>query len=465
MSAVDLYSAPDAAARDLFRPVLSLRQLWTILWAYRYLLVAVPLVFGLLAMLVVKFVIPKTYQARATMFVAFKGNDASGAGIADTDSWGFVSTQIELMRSPITLGPVVEAFKLYEDPEFMRGYRGDGSDESLRRYAAASLDRRLTIHGGSGTRFIYLLATDFDPVRAADLANAVAESYVAIQLQQFVDPVKERIERYDEQLETLRNNVEAAQTRVAEFRQRTGLLSMRERSDTEEARLVEFERRLAQTTQQRRDAELRLRRVRQADAALVASPLMQSLRSQIQQKEAARSELAQTLGARHPAMLAVEAELAELHMQFDREVRAQSDSVAAELESLRILERDLDREVDQERAKTLQMRKLQDEGSRLLQALDSATKVYQGALDSFEQAQFGTQMAGNNVNLINRATPPAKHMPGGRKKIIMALGLGGLLAGAGCLIYELLNRRIRCRDDLENDLGIPVLIQLRAAQS
>ena len=28
--------------------------------------------------------------------------------------------------------------------------------------------------------------------------------------------------------------------------------------------------------------------------------------------------------------------------------------------------------------------------------------------------------------------------------------------------YELLNRRIRCRDDVERDLGIPVLVEFAA---
>ena len=28
------------------------------------------------------------------------------------------------------------------------------------------------------------------------------------------------------------------------------------------------------------------------------------------------------------------------------------------------------------------------------------------------------------------------------------------------LLYELLNRRVRCRDDVERDHGIPVLIEL-----
>ncbi|WP_420468322.1 Wzz/FepE/Etk N-terminal domain-containing protein [Panacagrimonas sp.] len=464
MSALDLYAAQDSPRdRDLFAPVMSLKQLWVILWAYRYVLVAVPFLFGVIAIGLVKYVIPKNYQARTTLFVAFASNDSISAGeLADSNSWGFISTQIELMREPSTLGTVVESLRLHENKDFLAGYSGDGSPESVKRHAATVLNTRLSIYPGQGTRFIYLYAQDRNPVMAATIANAVADSYVDTQLRQIVEPVKQRIARYSEQIETLRANVEAAQTKVAEFRQRTGLVSLGG-VDSEGARLADMERRLSEASARRQDAELRLRRVRQGDAAVVSSPLVQSLKAQLQAKEAETSELAESLGPRHPSMVALRAESLQLREQLDREMQVQVSSGRAEVEALAAVEADLRRQLEAQRGKVMSTRKLQDEGSSLLQGLDSATKVYQAAMDSFERAQFGTQMAANNVNIINRATPPTKHMPGGRKKIILAVGLGGMLAGGGCLLYELLNRRVRCREDLESDLGLPVLIELRRA--
>lgn len=65
-----------------------------------------------------------------------------------------------------------------------------------------------------------------------------------------------------------------------------------------------------------------------------------------------------------------------------------------------------------------------------------------------------------NVSLISHATPPVN---AGKPKILTGIMLGGLAAGIlglGLpLGYELLNRRVRCRDDLERHHGIPVLVE------
>ncbi|MHB8535639.1 MAG: hypothetical protein ACYDBW_09360, partial [Sulfuricaulis sp.] len=68
-----------------------------------------------------------------------------------------------------------------------------------------------------------------------------------------------------------------------------------------------------------------------------------------------------------------------------------------------------------------------------------------------------------NVSFINRATPPVK---ASKPKILTGLALGGIAAvilGLGIpLGYELFNRRVRCRDDLERHHGIPVLVEFGA---
>lgn len=465
MSDVDIYGVP-GGLKESFGPVLSLKQLWVIVWAHRYLIVIVPVLFGMAAIGVVKFVLPKIYEARTTLFVAYKGGDSLSAGddMVGNDLWGFVTTQIELMRSAGTLMPAVEKLALHELEPFSIGYVGDGSEDSRIRHAASILNTRLIIQPGAGTRFIYLMARDENPEFAATLANTVADVYLDVQLKQIVDPVNERIQRYSEQIESLRVNVESAQARVAEFRQRTGLLSLRESADPEGGRLRDLEQRLGQASAQRQAAQARLQRIRQGDTTMVNAPLVASLRTQIQAGETQLLEQGQSLGPRHPTMVALQAETAHLKAQLDRELQTSIASAVSEVNSLSTLEKDLERQVELQRGEVMSTRKQQDEGSRLMQALDSASKVYQTALDSFERAQFGTQMAVTNINIISRATPPARHVGGNRKKILLAIGLGGGLAGAGCLLYELLNRRIRCREDLEYDLNLPVLMELRPAR-
>lgn len=463
MSSVDLYGVRDPGSES-FGPVLSLKQLWVIFWAYRYIILAVPVLFAAVAIGVVKFLVPKQYDARVTMFVAYQGGDTlSSDNIIGNDVWGFISTQMELMRSNGILIPVVEKLGLHKREDYVRRYVGDGSEDSLIRHAAAVLFERTYVLPGQGTRFMYLFARDEDRDFSATLANTIADVYMDVQLRQIVDPVNKRIDRYGEQIETLRANVEAAQTKIAEFQERTGLVNLREAVDVEGGRLSDLEQRLGDALAQRQAAQARLSRVRKGDTGVVDSALVSSLRTQIQAQQTLLLEKGQSLGPRHPTMISIRAEIEHLQNQLDRELRTFIGSAQSEVNSLKAIEAELEAEVEANRRESLRNRKHRDEGSRLLQALDSATKVYQSALDSFELAQFGTQMAVTNVNIISRATPPARPVPGGRKIIMMAIAFGGILAAGACLLYELLNRRIRCREDLEHDLNIPVLMELRPA--
>ncbi len=67
---------------------------------------------------------------------------------------------------------------------------------------------------------------------------------------------------------------------------------------------------------------------------------------------------------------------------------------------------------------------------------------------------------------MNRATPPAASVEPKKLKL-MAMGSFAalIMALAGPLLYELFfNRRIRCRDDVEREFGIPVLVEFPAVR-
>jgi polysaccharide biosynthesis transport protein len=456
------YANLGALPRELAAPVLSLRQLWVILWAHRLLIAAVTVLSAILGALILKFVIPHAYVATATLLVAYKNDDpVAGQDAAQINSWSFMGTQVELLQSTSTLLPVVDKLKLIERKEYLAGYRGDGSRESLRQYAVTRLWKKLKIVPGQASRFIYLSAEDKDPVMAATLANAVADTYLDEQMRQMMDPARERIERYSGQLEHLRRNVEAAQAKVSAFRQKTGLIDLTERTDLDAGRLTDLTTRLTEATAARQEAELRLSRVSQADAGVLNSPLVASLKTQLQQKEAQLAELRGSLGSRHPQIVSLQGDMAQLNAQLDREIGAHVQSARAEVASARAIEERLRAQVGQQRGAVMETRTQQDEGSSLLQELESATKVYQSALDAFERAQLGTQIAASNVSLTNRASPPSLPKAGRTKMFLFAVALGFVLSAGGSLIFELLNRRVRCREDLENDLGVHVLVELR----
>jgi succinoglycan biosynthesis transport protein ExoP len=93
--------------------------------------------------------------------------------------------------------------------------------------------------------------------------------------------------------------------------------------------------------------------------------------------------------------------------------------------------------------------------------LASAQAVYKRALDGYDQIMFASVGDYRNVQIVSRATPPTKSSKPKKLKLLIVAAIGALgLALLLPLLYELLmNRRLRCRDDMERSFGVPVLME------
>lgn len=454
-------SLDGSVPRDLMGPVLSLKQLWVILRARRMVIAASALV---LAVLAAAFALLQTryFESTSTLVVAFRGDDSSSN--SDLALSSYFATQIEFIQSSAILLPVVDQFKLTEREDYLDGYVGDRSPDSLRLWATGILRKQLTVGMGEGSFFIYVSIKDENPIVAAQLANAIADRYMQEQVQRVVNPAKERAVLYSEQVKSLKAKVDEAQAKVTAFRQRTGMIDLSGLSVVDSSRLQDLDARLTEATARRRDAELRLARIGEGDATVLASPLVQTLKTELQQKEGQLSELRASLGGRHPQILSLKAEIEHVRAQLNREISVYSGGARADVSAAREVESKLTSELSGQRRSVLDVRTQQDEAAMLLRELDSATRIYQGTLDAFDKVQMGAEVAVSNVSIVSRASPATKPIGRGGLKLVLLALIGGAIGSAiFSLLWELMHRRVRCREDMEQDLNIPVLMELKSA--
>jgi len=147
---------------------------------------------------------------------------------------------------------------------------------------------------------------------------------------------------------------------------------------------------------------------------------------------------------------------------INNEMKSFSKSAEYDLAAARQLERKLQDAVDAQRAKVLEAGSVMDEGNKYVLELESAQSVYKRALDGYDQVMFASAGHYTFVDLVSHATPAIRATKPNKMKMavinmMMALGLGVL----GPLGYEMfVNRRVRCRDDLERGFKVPVLAEL-----
>lgn len=212
----------------------------------------------------------------------------------------------------------------------------------------------------------------------------------------------------------------------------------------------------------RRAAEARAGDQGSADAVLNSS-LVQSLKTRLSEFESEMAVLNQLYEDNHPDVRQLQVQIDAAQRALNQELNNYNLNAEAELRAAVAREEDLRDAVSEQQRKVLRVGQLHDEASSLLLELDSAETVYKRALEAYDQFMFNASSESDNISVVSAAAPPVK---ASSPSVMTNLALGFIAAamlGIGApLSYGLFNRRVRCRDDMERDHGIPALVEFDA---
>jgi uncharacterized protein involved in exopolysaccharide biosynthesis len=111
-----------------------------------------------------------------------------------------------------------------------------------------------------------------------------------------------------------------------------------------------------------------------------------------------------------------------------------------------------------QKSRVLTLNRKRDDMAVLNKEVENAQLAYQAAAQRYSQVQLQGQSTQSEVAVLNPATVPTD--PAGPKVLFytLAAAMFGLMLGLGlALLAELLDRRVRNRDDLAALLQVPVL--------
>jgi succinoglycan biosynthesis transport protein ExoP len=446
--------------RDFVAPGLSFAQMVTILRAYwRLSLLIAAAVIAAVGLACALW--PRTYEATATLMVKFEVNDPLTSrefpvGLLAS----YLSTQVELARGSDVLLPVINRLGLVNDSDYAAGY--DGDPEGLRNWIELQLRKQLTIEPGLfGSQLIYVRYSDSRPAQAAQVANTVAAVYADQQRVRLRGPANDRAKRYTVYLAGLQDKVSAAQAQVARYRKDSSLIDSDARNNVDLQLLSTLEQRLLEAQNARRVAAARAAGDQSVGTEVLGSTMVQSLKAQSAAQQSRFAELRATMGPNHPQILELQSQISATQRALAMELKAYAGNASAELASARQLESSLKSAVEEQRASVINVRQLQGDGAKFQLELESAQSVYKRALDGYDEIMFAATGGYTNVSFVSRATPPARASKPKVKVVMLMACVVGVLLGFGLpLAWELLFRRVRCRDDIERDLGMPVLVEL-----
>jgi uncharacterized protein involved in exopolysaccharide biosynthesis len=440
---------------------ISPKQLWAMLWAHRVRIAAAALGMAVMAGVLSKFVLPKSYYSEAALLIDYDvNNPISGREFPSMLASSYMSTQQAIIESPRVLGAVVDKLGWASHPEYAKGAADPGK---LRDWIIQKvLGKNLSVKAYKDTRLIYIGYTAKDANEAARVVNTVAEVYQSQQSAVSDGSAKGRVEEYYGQLETLRQKVVDAQGKLAEFRSRTGLLEFEPTGGIEAERLSALNSRLSDLEVQRRSAEARAAVGSLAqDAEVLGSGLIQTLKARVLELQNNFTQISRDLGPRHPDYIAAAKQLEAARQALAAEEANYARSIRNLSRSAGSSEAAIAKEVNAQRQRLLATREQQDEGATLVRDVEAAKKVYERALELYDKVVAPSESSFTNIALISAGTPAIKpSKPVVRVNVLLGLVGGGLLASLAALLWELTHLRVRTEEYVSDELGLPILASI-----
>jgi succinoglycan biosynthesis transport protein ExoP len=466
------------------------RQFAVVLWA-------VLLMIGLAA--VYLFTTPPLYSADAKLMIDTGKVQVLKQSILRDDpfSLAIMDSQIEILKSGNFAEKIVKNLHLAQEPEFIGPPKGligvarnlisnlfPKSESDLTLQAVRVFEDRLTVSRVGVTYVVEISFKSFDPDRAAQIANAVADGFIVDQLEAKYQTLRGAMVWLQDRLNELQGQAAAAERAVIDYKTKnnivdTGghLINEQELTQTQgalvqaRAATAEAQARLDRLTQVLRDGNLDPKAAAAATVTeALQNPIITQLRQQyldLAQREALFSS---RYGDSHLAVVNLRNRMQEIRHSIVDELNRIAGAYKSDYDIAKARENSLEKTLAATVAGSQTANKAQIE----LRQLESAAQTYRALYDNFQQRYMDSvqqqSLPVTEARVISRASPPSQKTSPKSLLILAGATFGGLVLGLGlAMLREISDRVFRTGKQVEAQLRteclaiVPLIKQAKAA--
>ncbi len=416
---------------------------------------------GILTGFAILFIFKPTYQSEAQVLIENLQTPFEKASTQQAEvrveplDKSVVLSQVSVLKSADIEARVVDKLALAKVPEFNPLIEGVSAakrflaawnfvdDPQLfqpQELALKRLDQYLTVYQVPDSNVIGIKFSAGNKQLAADVANAVAETYVDSTREAGATSNTRARDWLAQQIDDLRNKVSVSESAVEKYRSEAGLLKG-ERGTLTTQQISELNSQITVAQTAAAEAEARAGEVKSmlasgsidASSDVLNSPLIQNLKQAQVAAQRRLSELSATYLPNHPKMIGAQADLENVNLQLKREALKIVDSLTSQAKVANAraatLKADLDKLKGQEASNNINDVKLQE----LQRNADADRKLLETMLERFADVNARQEMnlQPGMARLIQKALPaPAPNFPKSGP-ILLLTSLAGLIMGLG----------------------------------
>jgi exopolysaccharide transport family protein len=393
-----------------------------------------------------------------------------------------IESQVLLIQSVAVLSRVVDSLDLVHDPEFaprpglldpIRNLfrsstppSGRSPEEIAKANTIETLQRRLKVTREGTTFVIDIDASAENPERAAQIANAVADSYFYEQVQSRYNTNKIAASWLNKQLDEMKAKVLASDKAVAEFRASNDLITTQGQTVNDQ-QLSDLNNKLIEAHVQTAEAKAKFDQVEALsknhgdpgtlDQAL-SSDVIKQLRAQYAEVAKNVADVSSKYGPQHPMVVNARAQLREAQRLIDQEVGRILENTREAYRVAQSREQALKNSLSQLQSTSSSSNQAQVRLRELQREADANRTLYESFLARYKQTTAQESLELPDSRVVARGEVPIRpSFPKNGLILALAFALGAGLGVVLAFIADFLDRRVKSPRQAEDVTGRPTL--------
>jgi polysaccharide biosynthesis transport protein len=410
------------------------------------------------------------YAATATLLIDFRRAQLSQTDAAIVDQ-AAVDSQIELLQSEKIVSAVIKKLDLINDPEFRRiapdkdSKNPEDADLAMRQ-ATAKLSGGLWVSRVGHSYLVSVTFNSVDPIKAAKIANEIANAYEADQIGAKVQAAKDENAWLGAQVDEMRSRAAQSYRAVQDFKGQHDINPLRDLGVEKDIESLSADAARAKATVATTRAGLeRAQRLLESapktempDGTILRSLADPEIAKDLERFSTIQTQKAQ-LGADDAQAVSQSQSEAE---DLVRRVWTQIAAIAIEDKKDWIIayakQQQLDSRLADVRLRDTRARLVQERLRELETAAATSRSLYESYLNQLTHAAQQQPVPASDARVISEATVPLYPTSPKTQLILILAGLAGAAAAlAATFLLESLDDVVRTRDQLEAASNLPYL--------
>jgi len=453
---------PGARATTPASPGFDLLALCRLLWRRKTTIAAAALICACAAVAIGKSLTPK-FTATAQLYVdprelqlvdrelTPRAQDVSGLSMV-------VESQARLITSNSVLFKVIQNTNLDKDPEFggeskgllasllglfgleLRSAAEPKADHTM---ALDALNRHITIRKTERSFVVDIEVWSYDAAKAAMLANAVANTYLAESKNSQATAARRATNDLSGRLKELQQRLRNAENALAVYKAQNNFVGTQDTLLSDQ-QLSASNQRLAAAHALTLDAQAKYDQIEASRRAstdpgaipeALQSPTIANLRSQYAEARKRYAELTAELGPLHPAIKQTEKQVEDLRRTINEEVERFAQSAKNDLTRARDYETSLNKALEAQKRQSVLLGQASVRLRELERDVDANRDVYAAFLKRSRETEEQESLNTSAARIIGEATVPQRRTFPPAMSILAILGfMLGALGAAGWIV-------------------------------